>query len=78
MKRNEGTLDRLVRVVIAVAALAGAAALGFGTVGGIVLLVVAAVMGVTALTGFCPLYAVFGLSTCPVSAAPRDKVGAAS
>jgi hypothetical protein len=42
------------------------AAVGFGTVAGIVLLVVAGVMVVTAAVGFCPLYAVFGVSTCPV------------
>lgn len=81
MKRNEGSVDRLLRVVIAVAAVAGSAAVGFGTVWGIVLLVVAAVMGVTALTGFCPLYAVLGISTCPVRSAEkpaRERVGTAS
>ena len=63
MKRNEGTLDRVIRVVIAAAAVAGAAALGFSSVWGIVLLVVAAVMLVTAAVGTCPLYSVFGIST---------------
>ena len=33
---------------------------------GIILLVVAGVMAVTAAVGFCPLYALFGFSTCPV------------
>jgi fatty acid desaturase len=66
MKRNEGTIDRVLRVVVAIAAVAGAAALGFASVWGIVLLVVAGVMAVTAAVGFCPLYAVFGISSCPV------------
>jgi len=47
----------------------------------IVLLVVAAVMGVTALTGFCPLYALFGISTCPVRSTEKPaqhRVGTAS
>jgi hypothetical protein len=66
MTRNENTIDRVVRLVVAAAAVGGAAALGFGTVGGIVLLVVAGIMLVTAAVGFCPLYAVFGISTCPV------------
>lgn len=80
MKRNEGTLDRVIRVVIAAAAVAGAAALGFSSVWGIVLLVVAAVMLVTAAVGTCPLYSGFGISTCPMpkQSATKTKVGTAS
>lgn len=66
MRRNEGNVDRVVRLVVAAVAVGVAAAVGFGTVGGIVLLVVAGIMLVTAAVGFCPLYAVFGVSTCPV------------
>jgi hypothetical protein len=73
MKRNEGTIDRVLRVVIAAAAVAGSAAVGFATVWGIVLLAVAAIMLVTAATGFCPLYRVFGLSTCPVRAQGPER-----
>ena len=78
MKRNEGTTDRILRAVAAVAALAAAAVIGFGSVAGIVLAVVAVVLGVTAATGFCPLYRVFGLSTCPVRTtnASRETVRA--
>lgn len=78
MKRNEGTIDRVLRVAIAIAAVAGAAAVGFASVWGIVLLVVAGIMLVTAATGFCPLYRLFGLSTCPVrtSAPERSRVTA--
>ena len=51
---------------------------GLGSVAGIVLAVVAVVLGVTAATGFCPLYRVFGLSTCPVRTtnASRESVRA--
>lgn len=66
MSTNESGLDRIIRVVIAIAAVAGAAAVGFGTVGAWLLLVVAGIMLVTAVTGFCPLYRVFGVSTCKV------------
>lgn len=78
MKHNEGTIDRILRAAAAVAALVVAALIGFGTVAGIVLTVVAVVLGVTAATGFCPLYRVFGISTCPVrtSATPRESVRA--
>lgn len=66
MRANESTVDRVIRLVIAVVAVGVSAAIGFGTVGGIILLVVAGIMAVTAAVGFCPLYAVFGFSTCPV------------
>ena len=66
MRANESTMDRVIRLVIAVVAVGVSAAIGFGTVGGIILLVVAGIMAVTAAVGFCPLYAVFGFSTCPV------------
>jgi hypothetical protein len=78
MTRNEGTIDRILRAVAAVAAVGVALALGLGTLGGLLLLVVAAILAVTAAVGFCPLYRVFGISTCPVrtSSAPRDTVRA--
>ncbi|HRW37655.1 MAG: DUF2892 domain-containing protein [Acidimicrobiales bacterium] len=66
MQRNEGNIDRIVRVVVAVAALAGAAAVGIGSVGGLALVAVGVIMGVTAAVGFCPLYRLIGVSTCPV------------
>lgn len=66
MKKNEGTIDRAVRAVVAVAALAGALAVGIGSVGGIVLLAVAVIMAGTAAVGFCPLYRLVGVSTCPL------------
>lgn len=63
MKKNTGTLDRIVRLVIAVIL----AALYFtnvitGTLG-IVLLVLAIVFVLTSLVSFCPLYLPFGFST---------------
>ncbi|MFN7151833.1 MAG: DUF2892 domain-containing protein [Microthrixaceae bacterium] len=71
MRHNEGNVDRIVRLVIAAAAVALAAVVGFGTVAGIIGIVVAAVMVATAASGFCPLYAVFGVSTCPSRVADR-------
>jgi hypothetical protein len=64
MKKNMGNADRIVRLLVA----AIIAVLYFtniisGTLG-IVLLVLAAVFVVTSLVSFCPLYAIFGLSTC--------------
>lgn len=63
MKKNMGSLDRILRLVVA----AIIAALYFtnvitGTLG-IVLLVLAAVFVLTSMISFCPLYLPFGLNT---------------
>ncbi len=63
LTKNMSNLDRTVRALIAVAALVVAIAIGVGSVAGIVLLVVTALMGVTAAVGFCPLYALFHIDT---------------
>lgn len=64
MKKNMGSADRIIRVLIALVI----ATLYFmeiisGTVA-IVLLVLAAVFVLTSLVSTCPLYMPFGLSTC--------------
>jgi hypothetical protein len=66
MSTNLSSLDRGIRAALALAAIIGAIAVGATTVLGIVLLVVGVILGGTAAVGFCPLYRVFGLSTCPV------------
>ena len=63
MMRNEGNIDRIVRGVVAVVAAVIAIAVGPGTVGGIILWVVAAIMSVTAISGMCPIYRLLGIST---------------
>lgn len=65
MKRNESNLDRIIRAVLG-AGLVVAGVLVGGTVG-IVLYVLAAIMLVTAFTGFCLLYKLFGIDTCGAS-----------
>lgn len=65
MKRNMGNLDRGIRLAIAAII---AVLIVTGTVSGalaIVLGVLAAVFVLTSAIGFCPLYAPFGISTCP-------------
>lgn len=67
MKKNMGFADRLVRVLIAaIVAVLYFTGVVTGTLG-IVLLVLAGVFVATSLISFCPLYTLFGLSTCPVS-----------
>ena len=61
-----GALDRGLRAfVVAPVAIVVAVIVGVGTLGGVILLVVAGIMLVTALTGFCPNYVGIGISTDP-------------
>lgn len=63
MTQNVGTADRTVRIAIGIALLLAAVLIEspnrwFGLVGLIPLL--------TGIFGNCPLYALFGINTCPV------------
>lgn len=66
MKKNMGTTDRVIRVIIATMM----AVLYFnGTVTGtlgIVLLILSIIFVLTSLVSFCPLYKPFGINTCKV------------
>jgi Protein of unknown function (DUF2892) len=69
MKKNLGNTDRIIRLLLAgVFALLWFQNIVTGT-WGIVLLVLAAVFVLTSLISFCPLYAIFGISSCPVKKA---------
>lgn len=65
MKANVGSTDKIIRLVLALAAVVFAFVTGIGSVLGIVLLLVGVVLAVTAFTGFCPIYRVLGTSTRP-------------
>lgn len=66
MKKNMGSVDRIIRLIIA-------AMLVFlyfnGTISGtlgIVAVVIAGVFALTSLVSFCPLYTIIGINTCSV------------
>ena len=66
MKKNMGSVDKIIRLIIAVV-------LAFlfynGTITGtlgIIAVVVAAVFALTSLVSFCPLYTLLGINTCSV------------
>lgn len=67
MKKNMGSTDKTIRLILA----ALFAVLFFTNVVtgvfGYVLLALGVVFALTSLVGFCPLYAIVGLSTCAVS-----------
>ena len=65
MKKNVGNTDKIIRLLVA----ATIAVLYFtqvitGTLG-LVLLAAGAVLALTSLVSFCPLYTALGLNTCP-------------
>ena len=66
MKKNMGSADRIIRIIIAVI-IAALYVTGkvTGTLG-IVLIVIAAIFVLTSFVSFCPLYAPFGIKTCKV------------
>ncbi len=67
MKRNVGNVDRIVRLILGVAAIGvGIAAQGVGLIVGAV--IGAALIG-TALTGRCLAYVPLGINTC----SPKER-----
>ncbi|MGB1104172.1 MAG: YgaP family membrane protein [Crocinitomicaceae bacterium] len=66
MKRNMGLADRIIRLVIAaVLVVLFFTDMVTGTIG-ILFLVAAAVLAMTAFVRFCGLYVPFGINTCKV------------
>ncbi len=67
MGTNMGGADRIIRFLIAAIVVALYA---FNIITGplaIVLLIVAGIFLITSLVSFCPLYTIFGISTCKVT-----------
>jgi hypothetical protein len=64
MSRNMSNPDRAVRgVAVAAIAIVLAVVVGAGSIGGILLFALAAIMIATAAVGFCPLYALLRLDS---------------
>ena len=63
MKKNMGTIDKVIRILVAVIfAVLYLTHVVSGTLG-IILLVLAGIFVLTSLLSFCPLYLPFGIST---------------
>ena len=66
MPCNMGKFDRGLRAfVVAPIAIVVGFVIGAGSLGGVILFVVAGIMLATAATGFCPTYTAVGISTDP-------------
>jgi hypothetical protein len=63
MKKNMGPVDRLIRVILAVAMVALYSMGVLEGTGGVILIALSIILVLTSLVGFCPLYLPLGLST---------------
>ncbi len=63
MKQNEGMLDRVIRVILSLVLFYGAMFWVASSWLRILMAVVGGVILVTAVTGFCAIYAIFKIST---------------
>ena len=59
MKANVGGIDRILRIVV------GLALIAWSLLGGPIWAWIGVVPLATALIGFCPLYPLIGMNTCP-------------
>jgi hypothetical protein len=64
MKKNMGTIDKAVRISIAIIVGVLVYANVITGILSIVLLALSAIFVITSLVSFCPLYTVFGIKTC--------------
>ncbi len=64
MKKNMGTTDKIIRIVIAVIFAVLFFTKAVTGVLGIILLILAVMFVLTSLIGFCPLYLPFKINTC--------------
>ncbi len=73
MKINLGKLDIVARFVLGSAAIAGGGYMAFiqGNPYGLAVGFAGGILMVTGLMKWCPMYAIFGLSSCPMSGEKR-------
>ncbi len=67
LPRNEHAVDRAIRIVLGIVLLALAVGGAVAAPLAYLVVVIAAIALVTGIAGFCPLYAVLRVSTCPVT-----------
>lgn len=68
---NEGTTDRVIRIVLGL--VLGFLATRLHGAGEIILYILGAVSFLTGVTGICLLYTLFGIRTCPVRPSTQSQ-----
>ena len=64
MKANMGSLDKAIRIILAIVFAMLYITKMVEGIFGTILLVIGGIFLLTSIISFCPLYAIFGLSTC--------------
>lgn len=64
MKKNVGTIDRIIRLIAGIVFLLLAYSMDFTGTWGIVFIVLGIAMLVTSAISFCGFYPLFGINTC--------------
>lgn len=65
MKKNVGTADRIIRFILAAILLTLFFTNVITGIAGTVVVVLAVIFLFTSLVSVCPIYSIFGMSTCP-------------
>lgn len=71
MTCNVGGIERPIRIVVGIGLLGLGAFVGLSPELTAVALVLGTIALVTGVIGFCPLWKLFGLNTCPTTAPPK-------
>ena len=64
MKKNMGSIDKVIRIIIAIVLIVLFTTGKISGTTGIVLLALSGIFVLTSLISFCPLYLPFGINTC--------------
>lgn len=72
VRGNQARVDRAIRAAITAGLLTGAVVVGLGTLDSVMLTVIGLSIGATSLTGVCPLYSFYGISTAQWPPTLRD------
>jgi DUF2892 family protein len=73
MTCNVGGVERPIRIVLGIALLGVGAFAGLPPIGTGITLVVGTIMLVTGAIGFCPVWTLLGINTCPTENVDRKK-----
>lgn len=64
MKKNMGLTDKVIRIIVVIVLLTLFFTKTISGTLGIIAIAVSVIFLITSLIGFCPLYTLFGISTC--------------
>jgi len=65
MKKNVGKIDQAIRIILAIALLVAAFAIPLQGVLQYVFIALGVIFLLTSAISFCPVWALFGINTCP-------------